>query len=77
MLALLGVQISNDSMQRLYDQIEFLDNLDIEEIGIDDVANRKGQTYATAIYDLKNHHLIANTLSLEMLNPCSKNFMHY
>ena len=58
-LALLGVQISNDAIQRLYDRIEFVDNPDVEEIGIDDVAIRKGQTYATAIYDLKDHHLIA------------------
>ena len=58
-LSLLGVQISNDSIQRLYDRIEFADNPDVEEVGIDDVAIRKGQTYATAIYDLKDHHLIA------------------
>lgn len=58
-LSLLGVQISNDTIQRLYDRIEFVDNPDIEEIGVDDVAIRKGQTYATAIYDLKDHHLIA------------------
>lgn len=58
-LALLGVQISNDTIQRLYDRIEFVDNPDVEAIGVDDVAIRKGQTYATAIYDLKDHHLIA------------------
>ncbi len=58
-LSLLGVQISNDSIQRLYDRIEFVDNPDVEAVGIDDVAIRKGQTYATAIYDLKDHHLIA------------------
>jgi len=58
-LALLGVQISNDTIQRLYDRIEFVDNPNVEEIGVDDVAIRKGQTYATAIYDLKDHHLIA------------------
>ena len=58
-LSLLGVQISNDSIQRLYDRIEFVDNPDVETVGIDDVAIRKGQTYATAIYDLKDHHLIA------------------
>lgn len=58
-LSLLGVQISNDTVQRLYDRIEFVDNPDVEEIGVDDVAIRKGQTYATAIYDLKDHHLIA------------------
>ncbi len=57
-LSLLGVQISNDSIQRLYDRIEFVDDPDVEAVGIDDVAIRKGQTYATAIYDLKDHHLI-------------------
>lgn len=58
-LKLLGVKISNDTIQRLYDSIEFVDNPDVEEIGVDDVAIRKGQTYATTIYDLKDHHLIA------------------
>lgn len=58
-LALLGVNISNDTIQRLYDRIGFVDNPDVEEVGIDDVAIRKGQTYATAVYDLKDHHLIA------------------
>lgn len=58
-LSLLGVKISNDTIQRLYDRIEFVDNPDVEEIGVDDVAIRKGQTYATAIYDLNDHHLIA------------------
>ena len=58
-LALLGVQISNDTIERLYNRIEFVDNPDVEEIGVDNVAIRKGQNYATAIYDLKDHHLIA------------------
>lgn len=58
-LSLLGVKISNDTIQRLYDRINFIDNPDVEEIGGDDVAIRKGQTYATAVYDLKDHHLIA------------------
>ena len=58
-LALLGVRVSNDTIQRLYDRIEFTDNPDIEKIGVDDVALRKGKTYSTAIYDLKSHQLIA------------------
>lgn len=49
----------NDTVQRLYDRIEFIDDPDVEEVGIDDVAIRKGQTYATAVYDLKDRHLIA------------------
>lgn len=58
-LSLLGIKVSNDTIQRLYDRIKFVDNPDVEAVGIDDVAIRKGQTYATAIYDLKDHHLIA------------------
>lgn len=58
-LALLGVKISNDSIQRMYNRIEFVDDPNVEAVGIDDVAIRKGQSYATAIYDLKDHHLIA------------------
>lgn len=40
-LSLLGVKVSNDTIQRLYDRIEFIDNPDVEEVGIDDVAMRK------------------------------------
>jgi len=58
-LALVGVKISNDSIQKLYDHIEFKDNPDVEAIGVDDVATRKGRDYDTAIYDLGDHHLIA------------------
>lgn len=58
-LGLLGIKISNDTIQNLYNRIEVVDNPNVEEVGIDDVAIRKGQTYATAIYDLKDHHLIA------------------
>lgn len=58
-LALLGVKVSNDTIQRIYDRIEFVDNPDVEEVGIDDVAIRKGHKYATAIYDMKDRHLIA------------------
>lgn len=36
----------------------FRDELAVEEIGVDDVAIRKGQTYATAIYDYSDHHLV-------------------
>lgn len=58
-LKLLGITVSNDTIQRLYDRIRFDDNPDIEAVGIDDVATRKGQTYATVVYDLKDHHMIA------------------
>lgn len=58
-LSLLGVKISADTIDRLIHRIQVIDNPNIEAIGIDDVAIRKGQTYATAIYDLNDHHLIA------------------
>ena len=55
----MGVIISNDTIGRMYDNIDFIDDPDVEAIGIDDVAIRKGQKYATAIYDMKDHHLMA------------------
>jgi len=58
-LKLLGIHISNDSIKRLYDKIEIEDYEHVESVGIDDVAIRKGQTYATAIYDAKTRDLIA------------------
>ena len=58
-LGFLGVKISADAIDNLIKNIEVVDNPNIEAIGIDDVAIRKGTKYATAIYDLKDHHLIA------------------
>jgi transposase len=58
-LSLIGIKVSADTIKNIYDRIEIIDNPDIEEIGVDDVATRKGMKYATAIYDLKDHHLIA------------------
>jgi len=58
-LSLLGVRVSADTIKRIYDRIEYVDDVNVEEVGIDDVAIRKGQTYATAIYDMKDHHMIA------------------
>jgi transposase len=55
----MGVKVSNDTIKRIYDKISIQDEPDVEAVGIDDVSIRKGQTYATAIYDLKDHHLIA------------------
>ena len=31
----------------------------VEEIGLDDVSIRKGMKYATVIYDMKDHHMLA------------------
>ena len=58
-LSFLGVKVSADTIDNLIKKIEVKDNKDVEGIGIDDVAKRKGQSYATAIYDLEDHHLIA------------------
>ena len=58
-LSFLGVKVSPDTIDNIIKKIKIVDNPDVEEVGIDDVAIRKGQTYATAIYDLKDHHLIA------------------
>ena len=58
-LSFIGVKVSADTIKNMYDRIKIIDNPDVEEIGIDDVATRKGMKYATAIYDLKDHHMIA------------------
>ena len=54
-----GVRMSNDTIMRLYDELDIKDDPNVEEIGIDDVSNRKGQSYFTVIYDLKTHRLLA------------------
>ena len=58
-LSFIGINVSADSVDDIIHKIEIKDEPDVEAIGIDDVAKRKGQTYATAIYDLNDHHLIA------------------
>ena len=58
-LSLLGTSVSADVVDSIIQRIEVTDNLDIEGIGVDDIAKRKGQSYATAIYDLEDHHLVA------------------
>ena len=54
-----GVKMSNDTFTRIYEELEFKDDPFVEEIGIDDVSNRKGQTYFTVIYELNTHRLLA------------------
>lgn len=58
-LSFLGVKVSHDTVNNITKSIVVVDNPDVEEVGIDDVAIRKGQSYATAIYDMQDHHLIA------------------
>ena len=58
-LSFLGVNISADTVDNILKKVNIKDNPNVEKIGIDDVALRKGINYATAIYDLETHHLIA------------------
>ena len=55
----MGVSVSNDTIDKMLARIEIRDNPDIERIGVDDFAYRKGQTYCTAIYDMDTHKPIA------------------
>lgn len=58
-LSFMGVKTSPDTINRMFNNLEIEDNPDVKKIGIDDVAIRKGQTYATAIYDLETHKMLA------------------
>lgn len=55
----MGIDVSHDSVRRMIDHVKIEDEPDVEFVGIDDVAVRKGQTYQTVIYDGEDHHLIA------------------
>lgn len=58
-LSLLGCNVSADTVDNILQKIVIKDDINVEAIGVDDVAIRKGQIYATAIYDLHDHHLVA------------------
>jgi len=58
-LSSLGVKMSNDTITRIYEGLDFEDNPFVESIGVDDVANRKGQSYYTVIYELNTHRMLA------------------
>ena len=58
-LKLIGINVSNDTVRRLYQNIEISDNASIEGVGIDDVSIRKGMRYATVVYDMKDHSMLA------------------
>ena len=55
---MIGIDVSHDTVRRLYDGVSVLDDPDIEMIGVDDVCDRKGQTYSTAVYDADTHRLL-------------------
>ena len=58
-LGLMGIKVSDNTIKRIYDKMAIEPEENIEGAGIDDVAIRKGQSYATAIYDLADRHLVA------------------
>lgn len=55
----LGIKVEHDSVRRLLSHIHIEDNPDVEVVGIDDVALRKGRSYYTVVYDGETHHLLA------------------
>lgn len=58
-LSLIGIFVSGDTIIRMIERIKAEDDPDVTEIGVDDVANRKGVDYLTVVYDLHDHHLLA------------------
>lgn len=54
----LGVRVSNDTIGNLWKLVEFRDDGNVENLGIDDVSLRKGQKYMTVFYDADDGHLI-------------------
>lgn len=54
----LGIKISRESIRKMISNVEFVDNPNVTRVGIDDVAIRKGQTYATIIYDLDDYSIV-------------------
>lgn len=55
---MIGIDVSHDTVRRLYEGVSVVDNPNVERIGVDDVCDRKGQTYSTAVYDADTHRLL-------------------
>ncbi len=58
LLGLCGISVSDSTIRRQLLNLQFPDDSDVTEIGIDDIAYRKGMTYLTVIYELKTHRLL-------------------
>ncbi|MCR5403103.1 MAG: transposase, partial [Butyrivibrio sp.] len=54
-----GIKISDSTIRSMILNLKFPDDSNVEKIGVDDVANRKGQTYFTVVYALDDHRLLA------------------
>ncbi len=54
----MGCKVGDDAIRRLVMSLRFDDIPDITAIGVDDVSLRKGQSYATVIYNLAEHRLL-------------------
>lgn len=58
-VAHMGGRVSHDAIVTLVAKTEISDDPTVEEIGVDDIAIRKGQTYVTVIYNAKTGHVLA------------------
>ncbi len=57
-LEFFGIKVGDDSIRRIVKGLNYPDDPEIEAIGVDDVADRKGVSYFTVIYALKDHRLL-------------------
>ncbi len=57
-LGTFGVNVGDDSIRKMLMKIQFKDDKTVEEIGVDDIADHKGMTYYTVIYNLKDHRIL-------------------
>ena len=57
-MRLMGIQFGDDCVKRLLMSLQFPDEKDVTVIGMDDVSIRKGQSYCTIIYNMKNGHML-------------------
>ena len=58
-MGLLGIPMSDDAIRSLTARVRTLDDVDVEEIGVDDVCCRRGVSYYTIVYDSRTHVPIA------------------
>lgn len=58
-LSLLGIDVSDSSIERLLGHIVIQDDPNVTAVGIDDVSTTKGQVYATVIYNLHTRDFLA------------------